>query len=338
MSTLFISGFNDNNTAKVSPGPKGDVNFRYDGCCGVFGYMNFDNIEVESITLFGDTFKQQHIRTDSEPSLIFNEISDPDSHHGALKRCEVLCNQIQLPVINHPSKILKTTRDNIPVLLKDIPGLEVPETISLTPRTPEDIFTEIDRAGLVFPVIVRLAGSHGGISSILITGRDDIDKLHVYPFDGSKFYLTEFVDYVSDDGYYRKYRIVVIDGVPLYRHHLIDRKWMIHASSSKFMEENSFLKDESIALRKAFDNQTAPMIRPAIDEITRRLQLEYYGIDCNIDGQGNILIFEVNANMNILSSTTSILEEQLQRIRRHILKLIEKYAAKGSQQEITQNG
>ena len=329
MSTLFIRGINDSNTAKMFPGPDGIPSYTYDGCCGVFWFMNFDSGSAEAITLFGDTFQQQQIHINTKPSLIFNEISDPDSHHGALKKCEDLCRKMQLPVINHPTKILQTTRDNIAALLKDIPGLIVPETIRITPRSPVDILTEIDRAGLAFPLIVRLAGSHGGESSILISGRNDIDKLHVYPFDGSDFYLTEFVDYVSDDGYYRKYRIVVIDGVPLYRHHLVDRKWMIHASSRDFMEENSLLMEESLARDKTFEEDTAPIIRPAIDEISRRLQLEYYGIDCHIDAQGNILIFEVNANMNILKNNYTPLEEQMQRIRQHIRQLITRRSGEG---------
>jgi glutathione synthase/RimK-type ligase-like ATP-grasp enzyme len=337
MTTLFVSGFNDNSTAKVYPGPDESVVLKYDGCCGVSGYMDFGKLKVDSLNLFGDKHKQR-IRISPKISVIFNEISDADSHQGALKRCEALCRKAQLPVINHPSNIRKTTRDNIPVLLKDIPGLKVPATIALTPRSPGDIFTEIDRAGLVFPVIVRLAGQHGGISSILISGRDDVDKLHVYPFDGSKFYLTQFVDFVSDDGYYRKFRIVVIDGVPLYRHHLIDRQWMIHAASRRFMVENSSLMDESIVIRDKFDEHIAPMIRPAIDEITRRLQLEYYGIDCNIDKQGDILIFEVNANMAILINTHKVLEKQVRRIKQHILKLIKKTARRTTDESSTATG
>jgi len=326
MSTLFISGFNDKNTATMYPGRDGGADYRYDGCCGVYGYMDFGKAGVDSLTLFGVPLNQQKIRIAKRTSLLFNEISDPDSHYKTLKRCEELCNKIPLPVINHPSKILSTTRDNIPVLLKDIPGLKVPETVRFTPLSPEDIYTEIDRAGLAFPVIVRTAGSHGGISSILISGQDDLNKLHVYAFDGSTFYLTEYVDYASEDGLYRKYRIVVVDGVPLFRHHLVNNEWMIHASSRQFMEDNEYLLEEAKTLRETFDEKTLPMVKPAIDEITRRLGLEYYGIDCNIDDQGNILIFEVNANMNVLSNTVKLLEPQLERIKEHIRKLTKEYA------------
>jgi len=331
MSTLFVRGINDDNTATMTPGKHGGVNFRYEGCCGIYWYMNFDPNSVEELTLFGEQVELQQFKLSSRPTLVFNEISDPDSHHGALKCCELLCEQLQCPVINHPSKILQTTRDNVSRLLQDIPALEMPVTVRTQPLSPEDIFKQIEESGLTLPVIVRQAGTHGGTSCILVTGREDIDKLHVYPFDGSDFYLTEFVDYVSDDGYYRKYRIVVIDGVPLYRHHLIDKKWMIHASSEDFMQENSFLLDEAIARRHAFDEQTLPIIRPAIDEITKRLQLEYYGIDCNIDEQGNILIFEVNANMNILFNKSPLVEQQLKRIRQHILKLLDNYSEKSNQ-------
>ena len=326
MSTLFISGFNDKNTATMFPGRHGGADYRYDGCCGIYGYMDFSKARADSLTLFGVPLNHQKIRIAKKTSLLFNEISDPDSHYKTLKRCEELCNKIPLPVINHPSKILQTTRDNIPLLLKDIPGLKVPGTVRFTPLSPEEIYTEIDRAGLAFPVIVRTAGSHGGISSILISGHDDLAKLHVYAFDGSAFYLTEYVDYASEDGLYRKYRIVVVDGVPLFRHHLVNNEWMIHASSKQFMEENEHLMEEARTLRETFDDQTLPAIKPAIDEITRRLGLEYYGIDCNIDDQGNILIFEVNANMNILSNSVKSLEGQLERIKEHIRKLTEEYS------------
>jgi len=330
MSTLFIRGINDTNTAKVWPGKHGGVNFSYEGCCGIYWAMNFDPNSVEELTLFGKQVEQQQFKLSSRPTLVFNEISDPDSHHGALKCCERVCEQLQCPVINHPSKILQTTRDNVSRLLQDIPGLKMPLTVRIQPLSPEDIFKQIEESGLALPVIVRQAGTHGGTSCILVTGREDIDRLHVYPFDGSDFYLTEFVDYAGEDGYYRKYRIVVIDGVPLYRHHLIDKQWMIHASSGDFMQENKVLLDEAIARRHAYDEQTLPIIRPAIDEITKRLQLEYYGIDCNIDEQGNILIFEVNANMNILFNKSPLVEQQLKRIRQHILELLDKYSIKSN--------
>lgn len=324
MSILFIRGINDTRTVQLAPVSNGGITFRYDGCCGVYHYMNYAGRGAQELTVFGNYNEEQRIRLNSGISIIFNEISDPDSHHGALTHCDNLCNQLQLPVINHPARILRTTRDNVSRLLQDIPGVKMPKTVRFTPASPDDIFSEMDHAGLGFPVIVRLAGTHSGKSSLLLGGRDELAKLHVYPFDGSVFYLTEFIDYQSADGFFRKSRIAMVDGVPLLRHTLISPQWMVHAQSVKFMQDNRQFLDEAIALRKTFYTRRLPLILPALNEITNRLQLDYFGIDCHIDEQGTLTIFEANANMNILLNDSPLIAETIREIEGHIIKLIGK--------------
>jgi glutathione synthase/RimK-type ligase-like ATP-grasp enzyme len=58
--------------------------------------------------------------------------------------------------------------------------------------------------------------------------------------------------------------------------------------------------------------EALPQLRPAIDEITSRLKLEYYGIDCNLRPDGQMLIFEANANMNNLHGTNSAIRGRLE--------------------------
>lgn len=324
MSILFIRGISDKNTARLVPDKDGCVTFTYEGCCGVYWFMDFASMGADEITLFSNKVEQQVTSYAGTPSLIFNEISEPDSHHGALVRCVNFCEQLQVPTINHPEKILQTRRDNVSMLLRDIPGVMIPKSVRFTPASPEDVFTEIDNAGLDLPVIIRIAGSHGGDSSLLIGGKSDLNKLNIYPFDGSVFYLTQFVDYRSSDDYYRKHRIAMIGGVPVLRHLLINKTWMIHASSRLFMNENQRLREESDAYHQSFDEKILPQIKPAIDEIAKRVQLDYFGIDCNIDAQGNLLIFEVNANMNFLYNDYLFLKDTTEKIKQQILKLIER--------------
>jgi glutathione synthase/RimK-type ligase-like ATP-grasp enzyme len=337
MYTLFIRGINDNNTVELSPARGGNLTVNPKGSSGVYQAMNFSREEAADITLFGSSYPLPEVRFNRKPALLFNEISDPDTHRGALQHCEELCWKLQLPVINLPVRILQTTRDNISVLLKDIEGLEVPLTIRITPRSPGDIFTAIEASELDYPVIVRLTGTHGGASTILVNGPEDLDKLHVYPYDGSDFYLTQYVDYASDDGYYRKLRIVIIDGIPLLRHQLVNRTWMVHASSRQFMNKNDFLNDEEDAVFKSFDSEIMPIIKPVIDEITRRLQLQYYGVDCNLQPNGNMLVFEVNACMNILFDKNPQHKPQVALIKQHIRKMLDKYATGIGKLAPTQN-
>ena len=325
MSTFFITGFNNKNLITLYPLPEGGARGKIDGSCGVSKFMSFPNGQLDSATLFGEPTTTE-ITIPKRVKLIFNEISDPDSHSNALDRCEELCAKSQLPVINHPKKIKGTTRERVAESLQGIPHLTIPKTIRFTPTKPTEIYDEIERSSMGFPVILRTAGSHGGKTSMLIEGTKDIDKLHIYAYDGSDFYLTAYVDYVSDDGLYRKYRIAVIGGVPIFRHHLVSDTWMIHASSEQFMSTKKALMAESKAKRLSFDSETLPLIRPAIDEITNKLGLEYYGIDCSIDDNGNMLIFEVNANMNILYNPVKALDDQLNRIKRQIRLLIKQHA------------
>ena len=86
------------------------------------------------------------------------------------------------------------------------------------------------------------------------------------------------------------------------RHLLMNPEWLVHASSQDFMNDNPGLWTEERESYERFESELKPAILPAISEITRRLNLEYYGIDCNINEQGELLIFEANANMNVLHS------------------------------------
>jgi hypothetical protein len=59
-------------------------------------------------------------------------------------------------------------------------------------------------------------------------------------------------------------------------------------------------QEEETRALETFDSTIAPLIQPVVSEIQQRLQLEYFGIDCNITAEGKILLFEANATMNIL--------------------------------------
>ncbi len=323
MTILFTKGINDRNQVEIMPKKNGQFDFKIDGSCNVMNHLGFDKAAVASVLLFGNQVRQPGFQLPETPSLIFNQISDPDSHRGALERCVQLCEQVPCPVINRPEKILATSRERVSEMLQGIPGVVMPQTIRCQPNSPADVFTQAEAADLKYPVIVRQAGAHGGKTSTLISGRDDLPKLDVYPFDGSEFYLTEFVDYKDRDGLYRKMRIVVVDGKPLFRHLLGDRRWMIHAASLNYMDEHPELFRQEQETFNGFETELAPGIQPAIDAIAERMGLEYFGIDCHIDEAGEMLVFEANANMNVFSNTRSRSTKEIGIIRQHLRRLIE---------------
>jgi glutathione synthase/RimK-type ligase-like ATP-grasp enzyme len=53
-----------------------------------------------------------------------------------------------------------------------------------------------------------------------------------------------------------------------------------------------------------FDRDWRGHLQPIFREMGARLGLDYFGVDCNIDDTGNVLLFEANPCMNILANTT----------------------------------
>jgi len=323
MTILFVSGINDLSTVGITLDDKGQVGYLMDGNASVQHRMSLGDREANSFVIFGKGVKQRGVAFKTPPAVIFNQIADPDTHRGALERCVELCDQVGTRVINDPQKVLQTSRDQVSQALQGIPGVMVPRTQRFQPRSPDDVFSRAAAEGFELPFITRVAGLHGGVSMVKVDSRDDISALHALPFDGRDFYLTEFVDYKSDDGLYRKTRIAVVDGVPLIRHHLIDSNWMVHASALELMDQRTALMDEANAVLADFDRAMRPAIEDRLAEINRRLGLDYYGIDCHVNGQGDILIFEANASMNILYNSRQEYERCVGVIANHILAMID---------------
>ena len=64
-----------------------------------------------------------------------------------------------------------------------------------------------------------------------------------------EFFVSRFVDYAGDDGLFRKYRIVIVDGRPYACHMAIADRWDIWYlnagmafSESKRLEEANFMR------------------------------------------------------------------------------------------------
>lgn len=281
--------------------PKGKISISITGSANI--YANLDNSSCERHLFYMDGRQgSQPFELDFWPDVIFNEISDPDSHPTALERCIKFIQTQGKPVINHPRKIMQTTRDAIARSLVDIPGLKMPRTIRLNPSSPADVAAAISESNLAFPLIFRQAGDHGGVSTNLLNHGSEIEQaMYSYPLDGRAFYATEFVDYASvADGLYRKYRLVVVGQQVFLRHMIISDQWLIHSNSRSFMQDKIELQNEELQALKTFSTVIGPKIIKSIGQITEKLKLDYFGIDCNINEDGEILAFEINANMNIL--------------------------------------
>ena len=113
---------------------------------------------------------------------------------------------------------------------------------------------------------------------------------------GTDRYFIEYADYRSADGFFRKYRFIFVNGEVLPYHLAICDDWKVHHVNTDManqvwmqQEEAAFLNDPT----RVFEERHYR----ALGEIQQRMGLEYFGIDCALDTDGDLLVFEVNASM-----------------------------------------
>ncbi len=314
-SILFINGIADDRKVQVSKIDKiGNINWIGKGGTNIREYLQNERLHCMNVIL--------DIRSDQKLPRqmingVFNEISDPDTHKITLQKAEEFYQAIssQVPFFNIPSHVMRTSRDQIYQLLQGIEKLHVPKTIKIQPRSSQEIHDIIKKEGFQYPVIFRQAGNHGGIGTIRVD--DEIEQFYAFPLDGRDYYLTQFVEYV-EDGLYKKYRLIVVDGKVYLRHVKISSGWMVHHKSQIKNPE----KLQQISA-KCFTSNTES-IQEVVTKIYDHLRLDYFGIDCNIDKDGNLLVFEINPSMSVfLQAKGDIFSKNVDKIRYSVIKMID---------------
>ncbi|GAB7535162.1 ATP-grasp domain-containing protein [Burkholderia sp. 3C] len=221
-----------------------------------------------------------------------------DANAPRLARMAALAARSPRPLINAPQRIGSTAREAAFALLGDQPGIRMAETV----RVPRERLADAARdgapvAGLnaAYPLIVRPVGSHAGRGLVRIDAPADFDA-YLQAMAGEAFYVAPFVDYRSDDGLYRKYRIVMCDGVPLVCHMGISSHWIVHYPYAEMAGDTS-RRDEEAHCFASFDADFAVRHREAFARIAARTGLDYVGLDCAETRDGALLIFETATAM-----------------------------------------
>ncbi|MBK8072480.1 MAG: hypothetical protein IPK34_10950 [Ramlibacter sp.] len=247
--------------------------------------------------LFGGAGMRMDARLPRVPCLNF--MADADVYGSALAQATEFVKAMGTPCFNHPSAVLATTRDGVARALDGVAGLAVPRTVKVKVDTLAQLKAAMDEAGIRFPVIVRLAGDHGGVSTALVKDDSQWEALNPLGWGGRPIYLTQYVDYADADGRYRKLRLVVVGGQVLLRHQIVSDQWLVHAKSRA-----AGFADEERRVVESFEQAMLPRVGPVVRDIAGRLRLDYFGIDASLRPDGSLLLFEANATMNSLRLPT----------------------------------
>jgi len=239
---------------------------------------------------------EQHTISDVVPTydVVWNTIAESPEAVQYLAFANHFMHGQQKPALNMPAYVIGTARPLLPTTLADTGARVAPVSI-VDRRTLRNAAVPFP-----FPLIARPLGSHAGHG---LERLDSADACEAYTtrHPADRYFVSTFVDYASEDGYFRKYRLVFVDGVPYPVHLAISPNWMIHYYNAP-MAEHQWMRDEEAAFledpRGAFD-ETRFKVLVAIG---KAVGLEYFGIDCSIDPQGNVIVFEADAAMLVHTS------------------------------------
>lgn len=261
----------------------------------LFANAGFDS---HFFSLFGDVEDNLDMLR-RHGDIVVNLICDADQGRGALSAAAALIDRLGKHTINHPCRVMNTDREAVARLIRGIKQCHVP---SITRMTREDLVAPgaaatLRQRGFEFPLLLRVAGTHGGDAFEKVGSEDDIAHyLETYVAD--VFYVSQYVDYKALDGYFRKYRFVVTKRDILPYHLAIGEDWKVHHYTT-CMQCHAWMQDEEKAFLENPSSVFSSAHYGAMAQIRDAIGLDFFGIDCSLDHHNRLLVFEVNASILI---------------------------------------
>ena len=293
--------------------------------------------ETNIITLLQDMeYDVERLRGYAD--VVVNLISDVDRGHAFLEPAQALVDSVGSPVINPPHMIAGTGRDAVARRLAQLPGCCVPPTRLYSAAELAAALLGASQESLAFPLLVRPAGTHGGDN---FEKFEDPVQLEAFlnRLDASSYYVTLFVDYRSNDGYFRKYRFVCVGDEILPYHLAVDDKWKVHHVTTS-MATHAWMQDEEHAFLEDPWHVFGAAQRDALQSIRDAIGLDYFGIDCGLAHDGAVVVFEVNASMLVHGNNQRFpyKTKAVERIRQAFQALLERRARRPVNASVQEGG
>ena len=209
-----------------------------------------------------------------------------DDGEYALTVVETLAADWPVPVLNLPAQIRELERDRLYRNLDGVAGLSIPPTLRKTREELEDA------GALDYPVIIRPFGSHAGRGLEKLENSGALEA-YLSARDEDGFFVSPFVDYSGSDGFFRKYRIAMIDGRPFPVHMATADQWKVWYLNAD-MALSVKNRAEEAKWMQFFDETFGRRHTRAFAEMAKRIGMDYFLIDCAETKDGQLLIFEAD--------------------------------------------
>jgi len=202
----------------------------------------------------------------------------PHSYQKAID-LQDLCRRNKIPIINKVESLSNSIKSTA---LKIIAKTGI-RTAKVIPIVGFETF-DPKAHGLSYPFFIREDQRHGGSMSLICNYKD----LGKFPW---KNFLqpvaVEFIDIQSKDGYYRKYRYVMMGNVGVPRHLVISGNWCTHADGR--INTNPAREEELRYLQCISDPNHA-----RLNQARMALGFDFVAFDYGYDQEGSLVVWEPN--------------------------------------------
>jgi len=235
--------------------------------------------------------------------IVINAIGDADLCLPALLAANALLACTRAPAINPPAAVVPTGRIGNARRLAAIPGVVAPR-IRSWPRADllePGAAVALADAGFGWPLLLRSPGFHTGRNFVRVDGPGDLAAAAA-GLPGEDLLVIEYVAPQSDDGLFRKCRVMRVDGAMYPLHLAVSTNWKVHYFTAAMAENAAYRAEEARFLADMRD-YLGPRARAALSDIFDVLGLDYAGIDFALTRDRRVVLFEANATMAIVTPT-----------------------------------
>ncbi len=227
----------------------------------------------------------------SDADVILNAACNSSFQRERMTRLERAANDQGKPFINRPAALDKCERIPLSRLLLES-GFRTARV-----RYVRNAAELVDAPDLEFPVIVRDELAHLGSTMQYVRDRSAALDLSPKTF-GRRTIAAEFHDFVDPDGFYRKYRCVLVGNKAIPRHVISSPHWNIHADSRDMAREKQHREENNTFLDQE------PEEAGELLQAKARTGLDYAIVDYAREADGRPFIFELNPCYSIMDAQT----------------------------------
>ncbi len=269
---------------------------------GHFSVLHFLNEQRYNVCLH-NVFDTPAVWPDDRPApdIILNTIACADRMEASLRALSrFLAAWPDVPVINHPDKVLRTSREQNYRSLGGVEGVVFPKTerIHWAGDDAETLVRSIEEKGFAYPLVIRPCETHTGVEVTLAADADAVRRYFSDARGGRDYYLIQYHDLSDARGHFRKSRTFCIDGRFYPVASLVHSGWNVHSGDRySLMVDSEDLQAAEQAYLRDFEGWLGPENVARLEAVRERVELDFFGIDfCKLD-DGRLFIFECNAAM-----------------------------------------